>query len=97
MDMKLTRQQYRAVRLRLNYTQEELAAKLGITRETVSKRELGKEPISCEASRALRYELVSQTGEFSLPKPDEEDEEMMHLFECVESGRQTLARFGITV
>ena len=66
--MKVTRQQYRAVRLRLNYTQAELAAKLGITRETVSKRESGSEPITCEASLALRYELVAQLGEYSLPK-----------------------------
>jgi DNA-binding XRE family transcriptional regulator len=158
MNMKVTRQQYRAVRLHLNYTQAELAAKLGITRVTVSKRETGSEPITCEASMALRYELVAQLGEFSLPevptleeqsermikandiargngwipadtparaeayitlglfpssfpshlhpfslsspsskKPDEEDEEKMHLQECVESGRQTLAKLGVVV
>lgn len=68
MSMKLTKEEYRAVRKHLNYTQSHLAEVLGLTRETIYRREGGKEPITLEASRALRYELVAQRGEFTLPK-----------------------------
>ena len=50
----MTPAQYRRQRERLGLTQAELAARLGVTRETVTRRETGKKPITGEAEMAIK-------------------------------------------
>nr|CRY97658.1 hypothetical protein [uncultured prokaryote] len=77
----ITPKRYREIRLELDLSQFELAQELGISREHVCRRETGEKPISKEASLAL---LMVQI-----------EIEDRNLFECVDSGRQTLAKMGI--
>jgi DNA-binding XRE family transcriptional regulator len=50
----MTPQQYRTLRERLGLTQAGLAARLGITRKTINRREAGATPITPEAALAIR-------------------------------------------
>ena len=45
----------RAMRKRLGWTQAQLAAALGVTRQTIIEREKGKVPISRETLLAMEY------------------------------------------
>lgn len=45
--------EYRAKRVQLGYTQEQLAVALGVARGTVNRRESGTLPITVEAALAL--------------------------------------------
>ena len=56
---KLTSDEYKDRRITTGLTQSEMAEELGISRETVSRRENGREVITLEASLAL-----AQIGEF---------------------------------
>lgn len=49
----MTATQYRRLRLTMRLTQAELAAMLGLTRETINRRESGKKPITGEAEIAI--------------------------------------------
>lgn len=92
--------QYRAIRKELQLTQPQLAELLGVAVSTISRRENGKDPITRETSMALEGFYKLETGSFRLPKVptlEEEREDEIHLQECVQSGRETLAGFGITV
>ena len=46
--------QYKALRERLGLTQAGLAARLGVTRETITRRETGAATITEEAALAIR-------------------------------------------
>lgn len=48
-------EEYRAIRNHTNLNQGQLAELLGVTLNTVSRRELGQLPISTEAELAIRY------------------------------------------
>jgi len=50
----MTPEQYRRLRLAAGLTQKELAARLGVSANTVARRERGERPISEEAAHALR-------------------------------------------
>lgn len=50
----MTPSEYRTAREKLGYTQAELAAKLGIPREAIVRREAGTQRITEEAVIALR-------------------------------------------
>lgn len=50
----MTPTQYRRHREQLRLTQAELAAKLGVSRETINRRESGKKAITGEAEMAIR-------------------------------------------
>jgi DNA-binding XRE family transcriptional regulator len=50
----MTAEQYKAARERLGVTQSKLADILGITRETVTRRETGAATITSEAAMAIR-------------------------------------------
>lgn len=47
--------QYKALRERLDLTQEGLARLVGVSRRVIVSRENGNSPISIEASHALRW------------------------------------------
>jgi transcriptional regulator with XRE-family HTH domain len=51
----MTAAAYRAIRQRLELTQADLAKKLELTFNTISRRELGQLPITKEADLALRW------------------------------------------
>lgn len=51
----MTPAQYRALRERMKLTQGELAKKLGVALNTISRRELGQLEISREAELAIRF------------------------------------------
>ena len=59
----MTGEQYKEIRRQLGFSQVALADRLGIARETVTRRELETQPITKEADFAIRY-LLSATGEF---------------------------------
>ena len=46
--------QYRAIRKSLGLTQTELGQKLGVSRDTIHRRETGDAPITPEAAMAMR-------------------------------------------
>jgi DNA-binding XRE family transcriptional regulator len=50
----MTGPQYRSMRIKLGLTQAGLAARLGVTRETITRRETGAATITEEAAIALR-------------------------------------------
>ena len=50
----MTPKQYRQIRDRLGLTQAELGARLGVSRDTIHRRETGDAPITPEAAMALR-------------------------------------------
>jgi DNA-binding XRE family transcriptional regulator len=50
----MTPADYKAHREKLGLTQAGLAALLGVTRETVTRRETGTKPITMEAAMAIR-------------------------------------------
>lgn len=47
-------EEYKALRGKLSLTQAELAARLGITRKTINRREAGEATITTEAELAIR-------------------------------------------
>ena len=49
----MTSEQYRDKRKKLGYTQQEASELLGIFRETVARREIGKSPITSESWFAM--------------------------------------------
>ena len=49
----MTNADYKAFRIALGYTQDELALKLGVARKTISTRENGNDPIREEARLAI--------------------------------------------
>lgn len=51
--LQMTHDEYRAKRVQLGYTQEQLAEALGVARGTVNRRESGTLPITPEAALAL--------------------------------------------
>lgn len=51
----MTADEYRAIRERLELKQGELAERLGVTLNTISRREIGQVPITKEAELALRW------------------------------------------
>ena len=55
----MTADEYRAARQRLGLKQAELAQKLGVTTNTVSRRELGLVPISREADIAIKCLVIN--------------------------------------
>jgi len=65
----LTPDQFRAIRLRLGLTQNGLAKQLGVSRRAVISYEMGDRPILRHTDLALRFLLVSQMGEYELPRP----------------------------
>jgi transcriptional regulator with XRE-family HTH domain len=56
----MTPEQYRAARKYLGDTQEQLAARLGVTRKTVNSREAGKAPITLESVIAINAILEQE-------------------------------------
>ena len=55
----MTADQYRAARKQLELKQSELAKRLGVTTNTVSRRELGIVPISREADIAIKCLVIN--------------------------------------
>jgi len=58
----MTSEEYRATREALGLTQGELAARLGVTLNTISRRELGQVPITAEVELALQNALEGVKG-----------------------------------
>jgi transcriptional regulator with XRE-family HTH domain len=56
----MTPSHYRSLRRKLGLTQAGLAALLGLTRETITRRETGTAPITEEAAMALR-QLITKS------------------------------------
>ena len=56
----MTADQYRAARQQLGLKQSELAKQLGVTTNTISRRELGLVPISREADIAIKCLVINQ-------------------------------------
>ena len=54
----MTPEQYRAIRLRLGLSQAQLAERLEIARETISRRESGVYAIGREAQLAITHKAV---------------------------------------
>lgn len=52
------------IRKEIGWNQQELADYLGVTRETVSRREAGTAEISRETELAMRFALISKTGQY---------------------------------
>ena len=50
----MDRTEYKALRKRLGLTQQQLAKRLGVASNTISRRELGVRPITREAEIAIR-------------------------------------------
>ena len=63
----MTADKYRAARQQLGLKKSELAKQLGVTTNTVSRRELGVVPISREADIALKC-LVLNCGKVRILK-----------------------------
>lgn len=66
----MTSEQYRAIRARLELSQSELADRLGLTFNTISRRELRQLPITREAELAIKWieqEAVRDGRKKSLP------------------------------
>ena len=59
-----------AIRKEVGWNQQELADYLGVTRETVSRREAGTGEISRETELAMRFILISKTGQYHFPWRD---------------------------
>lgn len=57
----MTNADYRDKRLELGYTQDELAAILGVARKTIGERESGNSPIRTEARLAILSIKPKQT------------------------------------
>ena len=57
----MTGDEYKALRLRLSLTQEQLGHKLGVTGNTVARRERGEQAIDSEAEAVIRR-LVRESG-----------------------------------
>jgi transcriptional regulator with XRE-family HTH domain len=58
----MTGDEYREVRRDLGLTQAELAKQLGVAPNTVSRRELGRRPITTEAALALCRLAAARSG-----------------------------------
>ena len=58
MTRVISSDQYRAARQQLGLKQSELAKQLGVTTNTVSRRELGLVPISREADIAIKCLVI---------------------------------------
>jgi transcriptional regulator with XRE-family HTH domain len=56
----MTPEQYRAARKYLGDTQEQLAARLGVTRKTINSREAGTAPITLESVIAINAILEQE-------------------------------------
>jgi len=54
----MTHTEYRSIRAALGLTQAEIAKELGVSRETINRRESGEQPITKEAGMSLH--LLSQ-------------------------------------
>ena len=67
LTVKLSPGQAKAIRLKARFTQKDLAFWLGVSRETVLRRECGSLPITRETEQALRFLLISECGEYKLP------------------------------
>lgn len=80
---KLIPKEYRELRNLIDLSQGQLAKELGVTRESVCRRENGRDAITLEASLAL-YQVLEQAEE-------------RHLQSCVASGRETMAKLGVVV
>lgn len=52
---EMTGEQYRAIRLKLKWTQQQVAEALDMTANTIARRERDELPISREAELAMRY------------------------------------------
>ena len=63
----MTADKYRAARQQLGLKQSELAKQLGVTTNTISRRELGVVPISREADIAIKC-LVLNCGKVRILK-----------------------------
>jgi|TARA_B110000208_G_C11475843_1_gene323904 DNA-binding XRE family transcriptional regulator len=79
---KLTPNEYKELRNEACLSQANLARELGVARETISRRENGHEVITIEASLAMKQV---------------ERESWLYLQECVDSGRETMAKLGVVV
>lgn len=64
---KMTNHDARQLREYLEWSQEEMGNFLGVSRETVSRRESGLFPITREYELALRFVLISEQGLYSFP------------------------------
>jgi DNA-binding XRE family transcriptional regulator len=61
MTMTMTAEQYRSTRASLGLTQAELAELLGVSRDTIIRRESGESQITREIEVAIRL-LAEKTG-----------------------------------
>jgi transcriptional regulator with XRE-family HTH domain len=64
---RIDRNDISEIRKAVGWTQQRLADYLGVTRETVSRREAGTGEISRETELAMRYILVGETGHYDFP------------------------------
>jgi DNA-binding transcriptional regulator YiaG len=58
------------IRKAVGWNQQRLADYLGVTRETVSRRESGTGEISRETELAMRFILIAETGHYDFPWRD---------------------------
>ena len=56
----MTPTKYREIRKKLGLTQAGLAARLGVTRETINRRESGEMKITEEAASAIQFLLANR-------------------------------------
>ena len=61
---RIDRNDITEIRKAVGWTQQRLADYLGVTRETVSRREAGTGEISRETELAMRFILVGETGHY---------------------------------
>ena len=51
----MTKEEYKALRLRMGWSHEKLAEQVGRHKSIISKRERGVKPITTEAELAIKY------------------------------------------
>jgi DNA-binding XRE family transcriptional regulator len=67
---RIDRNDITEIRKAVGWTQQRLADYLGVTRETVIRREDGTGEISRETELAMRYILIGETGQYHFPWRD---------------------------